>query len=96
MRDRRCRIVAQRELISLCELQEGVSAYVSRLKTEDAAMLQFVLDRGFKLGAQVQVIGRDPFEGPVTVDVDGQTRVIGANIAATVYVEKNEAVPSAE
>ncbi len=89
-------IVAERDLISLCELQQGVSACVSRLKTEDAAMLQFVLDRGFKLGAQVQVIGRDPFEGPVTVDVDGQTRVIGANIAATVYVENNEAVPSAE
>lgn len=81
-------VVTERDLISLCDLPEGVSAPVLQLKTEDTAMLQFVLDRGFKLGANVQVIARDPFEGPVTVDIDGERRVIGANIAATVYVEK--------
>jgi len=80
--------VTQRDLISLCELPEHISARVSRLKTEDAAMLQFVLDRGFKLGAHVRVITRDPFDGPVSIEVDGQRQVIGANIAAVIFVER--------
>jgi uncharacterized repeat protein (TIGR01451 family) len=40
-------------------------------------MLQHILDRGFALNAMVKITGRDPFDGPVTAEVNGEERVIG-------------------
>ncbi|MFN8527529.1 MAG: metal-dependent transcriptional regulator [Anaerolineae bacterium] len=83
-------MLTQRDLVPLSELEPGIDTTVLQLKTEDPHMLQFVLDRGFKLGARVQVLSRDPFDGPVTVEVDEEIRVIGANIAATICVQAVE------
>jgi hypothetical protein len=33
------------------------------------------------------VLQRDPFDGPVTVLVDGEQRVVGYTVAAAVWVE---------
>ncbi len=80
--------VQTRDLLPLTALAEGETAVVCQLKADDPAMLQFILDRGFTLDSRVQVVSRDPFEGPVTVAVDGNQRVIGANVAGTIYVER--------
>ncbi|MDX2162952.1 MAG: metal-dependent transcriptional regulator [bacterium] len=80
--------VAKRDLLPLSALAVGESAAVSQLGMEDADMLNFALERGFRLGAQVTVTARDPFDGPVTVTVDGVQRVIGGTLAATIYVER--------
>lgn len=82
--------IAERALLSLAELPEGMPAEVSRLKAESAEMLQHVLDRGFKLGVRVQVIARDPFQGPVSVLVDDAPRTIGQVVAACILVEPIE------
>lgn len=65
-----------------------VQAEVSRIKTDNQDILQHILDRGFKLGATVCVTARDPFEGPLTVKVDGERQIIGYNVAACVLVEE--------
>ncbi len=80
--------VIVREQIPLSELPEGVRAAISQLKTAGQAMLTFIIERGFKLGAEVQVIARDPFDGPVTVELDGERCVIGSNITECIFVEK--------
>ncbi|PJF25587.1 MAG: DtxR family transcriptional regulator, partial [Phototrophicales bacterium] len=46
--------ITKRALLSLAELPEGLPAEVSRLKADSAEMLQYMLDRGFRLGARVQ------------------------------------------
>jgi Fe2+ transport system protein FeoA len=50
-------------------------------------MLQHILDRGFKLDSKVEVIERDPFDGPITALVDGKKRTVGHNVAACILVE---------
>lgn len=77
-----------RDLTSLTELNEGERGIVSQLKAENPAMLQFILNKGFHLNAEIHFITRDPFDGPVTVIVDGQTRIIGANVAACIFIER--------
>jgi Fe2+ transport system protein FeoA len=46
-----------------------------------------VLDRGLLLNTPVHVIEKEPFEGPLTIDINGTRRIIGHNIAQTILVE---------
>lgn len=79
--------MSQQELIALSDLPDHVLAVVSRFKSENADMVQHILDRGFELNAQVEVIARDPFEGPLTIRLAQQSRVVGHNVAASILVE---------
>jgi DtxR family Mn-dependent transcriptional regulator len=74
------------ELRPLNTLEKGVEATIARLKTSDPQMLQHMLDRGFVLNAPVKVVERDPFDGPITVRVDGKRRVIGHQVAENILV----------
>jgi DtxR family transcriptional regulator, Mn-dependent transcriptional regulator len=79
--------IAQRDLVALTELDTGVLAVIQRLKTSDSDMIQHMLDRGFKLDVWVEIVERDPFEGPLTVLVDGQRRMIGHQVAENILVD---------
>jgi DtxR family Mn-dependent transcriptional regulator len=78
----------RRDLRPLTELPAGVPARVSQYTTDDEAMLEHIVGRGFALGAPVEVTARDPFEGPLTVQVDGHQRMIGAGVAGCILVEE--------
>jgi DtxR family Mn-dependent transcriptional regulator len=79
--------IAARNTVALTNLSPGTSATVSRFVAESTEMLQHILDRDFALGATVTVITHDPFEGPITVIVSDQERIIGHNVAACILVE---------
>ncbi|MBI5670740.1 MAG: metal-dependent transcriptional regulator [Chloroflexi bacterium] len=79
--------VLRRDLHPLTEWPLETPAEVSRIKTDSREMLEHILDRGFNLGVEVQVLARDPFEGPVTTLVDGEQRVVGHNVASCILVE---------
>ncbi|MDX2140515.1 MAG: metal-dependent transcriptional regulator [Chloroflexota bacterium] len=79
--------MAERELVPLSELADATPATISRLRATNPDMLQHMLDRGFALGAQVEVTTRDPFEGPINTRVNGEQRVLGHAVAACIDVE---------
>jgi DtxR family Mn-dependent transcriptional regulator len=79
--------MAERQLLPLTELPTGQAATVSRLRATSADMLQHLLDRGFALGARLEVTARDPFDGPISAQVEGAQRVLGHTAAACVDVE---------
>ncbi len=79
--------IAQRELIPLTDLEVHQQATVARLQATSADMLQYILDRDFALGQAVEMQALDPFEGPVTVEINGQSRVIGHTVARCILVE---------
>ncbi|RMG78456.1 MAG: metal-dependent transcriptional regulator [Chloroflexi bacterium] len=80
--------IAARELVPLTELPLGVSARVSRLTTSDPHMLQHILDRGLKLGQTIEVTHRDPFSGPLTLNLGDEQALLGYNVAAVIWVEQ--------
>lgn len=82
--------VPQLPLMPLSQLPQGVTAQVSRLKTHDPTMLQHIVDRGFHLQSQVEVLARDPFEGPITARVDNTERVVGYTVAECILVAPDE------
>jgi DtxR family Mn-dependent transcriptional regulator len=82
--------IVWRDLHPLSEWPLHTSASVARIKADNGEMLQHILDRGFKLDAQIEVLARDPFKGPVTALVDGEQRVVGHNVADCILVEGHE------
>ncbi len=75
------------ETIPLSQLGIGIPAKVSRLTAGNPDMLQHILDRDFNLGAAVQILHKDPFDGPLTTLVNNQERIIGYNVAACILME---------
>ena len=81
-----CQSVPDSQAVPLAALeveQEGTVAYIAR---EDSALLRYLETLGLCPSVPVRVEQVAPFEGPLTVNVDGTSRVIGHNVAMTVFV----------
>ncbi len=79
--------IEQRELDRLSDWPIEQIAIVARIKSGNQAMLQYILDHGFYLEARVQVLKREPFDGPITTEVNGTTHIIGQQVADCIFVE---------
>ena len=77
-------------LPSLLDIEPGAPAVLRRVPDEDAAALRYLAELSLVPGARVTVVERAPFNGPVTVEIGGERRVIGRELAATVSVEPLE------
>lgn len=82
--------VAAPDLRPLSEWALHHPARVARLRSEHPEMLQHIIERDFDLGARVEVLSRDPFDGPLTVRVNGSECIIGHSVAAIILVEAAE------
>ena len=79
--------IRRRDLKSLNDWPLNTPAHVSRIHSRNDEMLQHIVGRGLLLDALVEVIERDPFEGPLTLRVNGDQQVVGHNVAACILVE---------
>ena len=83
--------VEESTLRTLAEMGQGDRLRVRRVQDEDASRLRYLAELGIRPGAQVRVLDRAPFEGPITLWVDdaggGATRAIGVALAEQVFVE---------
>jgi DtxR family Mn-dependent transcriptional regulator len=79
--------ITKRELHPLSQLPIGTRGRVSRFITTDSEMLQHTLDRGFVLDEAIEIVARDPFQGPITVRLGEMQTVIGYTVAETILVE---------
>lgn len=82
--------VLHRELQPLVEFATGVKAKVACLASDKPEILQHLANKGFGLGAQIEIITRDPFDGPLTVLIDGKQVVVGYAVATYISVEQDK------
>jgi DtxR family Mn-dependent transcriptional regulator len=80
--------VDERSLLSLAELSPGRTARIVRVSDKNPAMLRYLADADIIPGAEVTVVGREPFGGPINVRLGQTTRAIGAELAQQVGVEE--------
>jgi DtxR family transcriptional regulator, Mn-dependent transcriptional regulator len=76
------------ESVPLDELEIGESATFVRVSDSDGAMLRYLADREIQPGAALDVKSREPFGGPVTVEIEGQTHLFGTDLARSMRVER--------
>ncbi len=80
--------IEEQEYASLAETEAGQRVVVRRVSDGNAEMLSYLADTGIVLGSEVEITERHPFDGPVEVDVGGQTRFVGLELARHIFVER--------
>jgi DtxR family transcriptional regulator, Mn-dependent transcriptional regulator len=85
--DRELALAAERGM-PLIDLQPGDSATFSRVSDSDPEMLRYLAERGIRPGTALTVTERQPFGGPLLVDVDGQAHAIGGELAERMLVTR--------
>jgi DtxR family Mn-dependent transcriptional regulator len=72
----------------LSRLEEGETAVVSRIPDDaNAKLLRYLADLGLVPGTKINVTEIAPFEGPMTLEINGKPVVIGQKVAEAVLVE---------
>ena len=61
----------------LSELPEGILVELRRVDESDPERLRYIASIGLQPGVRVLVVDRQPFHGPITIEVEGQSHVIG-------------------
>ena len=81
-------IMPERDLQALTTLALHTPARIRRFITDDPAMLQHTQERGLIMGKTLEVLARDPFDGPVTLRVQSDDAIIISHqLASTILVE---------
>ncbi len=70
----------------LLDLEPGTRAIISRVSDRDPELLRYLGDLGLYPGAEVTVLERLPFEGPLRIRVSETEHAVGRPLAAAVNV----------
>ena len=79
--------VVERPHVPLAGLDVGERAMVSRVLDRDPEALRHLSGMGLTLGAELEVVERHPFDGPLLLDSGGGNLVVSRILARLVFVE---------
>jgi DtxR family Mn-dependent transcriptional regulator len=76
----------ERTLIPLATLAAGDTARVEAVSDRNGERLRYLAELGIVPGAEVTIIAREPFDGPIALRLGSITRTIGLALATQVLV----------
>ena len=82
--------ISQAPHASLLELAPGALAVVQQVPDRDPDLLRYLGELGLVPRAEVRVIDKAPFGGPLTLEVRGRRRSVGSQLAGLVQVSRPE------
>jgi len=71
----------------LDDLEPGDSGTVSRVNDRDSELLRYLAERGIVPGAQITVVGVEPFGGPLEVRVNDGAATLARDAARVVHMD---------
>lgn len=81
-------VMANMEDRPLSTLSANDRGTISRIADDaNSKMLRYLADLSLTPGTGLRVVEVAPFDGPLTIEVKGEQKVIGYNVAANLYVE---------
>jgi DtxR family transcriptional regulator, Mn-dependent transcriptional regulator len=72
---------------SLVDLAPGERGRFTRVSDANPEMLRYLSERGIERGAELQVLAREPFGGPLTVRAGVRDHALGESLARAMRVE---------
>jgi len=78
--------VLPRELTPLSEWPLQRPGVVRWLRDQAPEMLRYLAEKGLVIGAVIEVLASDPFDGPLTLQIGDRREVMGRNVAHTVLI----------
>lgn len=81
-------LMVEVETIALTDLPDNTIAVVSRVPdSADGDFLRYIAQLGLVPGSKLTVVETAPFDGPLTIEIDGRRQVVGYKTASTIRVE---------
>jgi DtxR family transcriptional regulator, Mn-dependent transcriptional regulator len=84
--------VSADDSVPLTELNPGEEGIFTRVSDSDASMLRYLAERAIQPGASLLVTGREPFGGPLMVEIAGSTHPLGPELAGSMRVRRQREV----
>ncbi len=78
--------IAAEDTVPLTELDPGQRAVFARISDSDSSMLRYLAEREIQPGDRLRVQSREPFGGPVIVEIAGATHPLGPELAERMRV----------
>ena len=72
--------IEEDQSVPLAEVEPGHTTTFVRVSDSDGAMLRYLGERGIQPGVRVHVRSREPFNGPVSVEVEGRKHTLGGDL----------------
>jgi DtxR family Mn-dependent transcriptional regulator len=79
-------VLGDEEGVALVDLELGESGTFSRVSDSDPEMLRYLAEQGIRPGASLRVTERQPFGGPLFVEVEGERHAIGGDLAERMLI----------
>jgi DtxR family Mn-dependent transcriptional regulator len=83
--------LAETSATALAELEPGETATFVRVSDADPDMLRFLGERDIVPGTRLELVERQPFDGPLFVRAGSEVHVLGATLARAMRVERRKA-----
>ena len=81
--------VDERSQPTLADLDPGEQATIVRVSDTDPAMLRYLTELRLGIGDRIELLDRQPFEGPSEIRVGDQTLSLGVRLARAIHVERD-------
>jgi DtxR family Mn-dependent transcriptional regulator len=81
-------LTAEPELRTLAELADGATARIARVGDRDGERLRYLATLGITIGTRVEIVSREPYDGPISLRVGDRRRSIGPELAKHILVTK--------
>jgi DtxR family transcriptional regulator, Mn-dependent transcriptional regulator len=72
----------------LSALEPGTCGRFVRISDSDPKMLRYLDERGVQLGDELEVVDRQPFDGPLTVRFGDELHVLGGGLARAMRIRQ--------
>jgi len=72
---------------ALADLRPGERGVFSRVSDSNPEMLRYLSERGIAPGDELELVGHEPFGGPLTVIANGREHALGHQLARAMRVE---------
>jgi len=84
-------VIPEDTSLPLSRLERGRSAVFVRVSDSDDGMLRYLAEQGIAPGDRLEVVGTEPYGGPVQVRIGDRVHPLGAELVAAMRVADDEA-----
>jgi DtxR family transcriptional regulator, Mn-dependent transcriptional regulator len=80
--------ISSDDSVPLTELEPGEQGTFTRVSDSDASMLRYLAEREIQPGDRVLLRSREPFGGPLMVEIAGRSHPLGPQLAGSMRVSR--------
>jgi DtxR family transcriptional regulator, Mn-dependent transcriptional regulator len=82
--------IEEAELITLANVRVGATVVLRQVGDEQPDRLRYLAEQSLMPGTRLAVVERQPFNGPTTVRLGMETRIVGQELAGLLWCEEVE------